>query len=45
MSTDGEGTNSYYHCLVFYEQFTQHDIQYDFDQEGAEIRKLQKERQ
>ena len=34
MSTDAEGSNSYFHCLLFYEQFTRHDIQVDFDQMG-----------
>jgi len=45
MSTDGEGSNSYFHCLVFYEQFTQHDIKHDFDQNSAKYRKEQLARQ
>lgn len=41
MSTDAEGSNSYFHCLIFYEQFTRHDIKVDFDHQGAFMRRQQ----
>ena len=31
MSTDPEGVNAYFHCLIFYEQFSQYEIKHDFD--------------
>lgn len=35
MSTDGDGINAYFHCLIFYEQFTLYDIKKDFDFEAT----------
>ena len=31
MSTDVEGSNSYFHCLVYYELFTKFDVLHDDD--------------
>ena len=31
MSTDSDGHNAYFHCLFFFEQFTNDDIKADFD--------------
>lgn len=31
MSTDGDGVNAYFHCLIFYEQFSLYEIKNDFD--------------
>ena len=38
MSTDENGSNSYFHCLIFYEFFTQSDIISDFDIAAAKHR-------
>ncbi len=35
MSTDGDGINAYFHCLIFYEQFSLYDIKKDFDVEAT----------
>lgn len=35
MSTDGDGINAYFHCLIFYEQFSLYDIKQDFDFEAT----------
>lgn len=32
MSTDAAGINCYYHCMIFYEQFSMNDIMHDFDE-------------
>jgi hypothetical protein len=37
MSTDCDGINAYFHCLVFYEQISS-DLQKDFDKATAESR-------
>lgn len=29
MCTDGEGINSFFHCLIYYEQFSKFDIMHD----------------
>ena len=47
MSTDGDGINAYFHCLIFYEQFSLYDIKKDFDFEAptaAEKLRRQKSR-
>lgn len=31
MATDSDGFTSYFHCLIFYEQFTKDEIKNDFD--------------
>lgn len=31
MSTDGDGVNAYFHCLIFFEQFSLYEIKNDFD--------------
>jgi len=38
MSTDENGSNAYFHCFIFYEQFNMDDIKYDFDPEAASHR-------
>lgn len=38
MSTDENGINAYFHCLIFYEQFSMDDIKFDFDPEAAQNR-------
>ena len=32
MCTDGDGINSYFHCLIYWEKFTLYDIKNDFDE-------------
>ena len=31
MSTDGGGFNSFFHCLIFYEEINEAELLYDFD--------------
>lgn len=38
MSTDENGVNAYFHCLIFHEQFSLEDIQTDFDTIAAQHR-------
>jgi hypothetical protein len=38
MSTDENGINAYFHCLIFHEQFSMDDIKFDFDPEAAQNR-------
>ncbi len=38
MSTEGDGSVSYFHSLIFYEQITQHDIKEDFDHHAARMK-------
>ena len=35
MTTDQDGYNSYFHCLIYYERFTKELINYDFDANTA----------
>jgi len=39
MSTDCDGHNAYFHCLVFFEYFTNEDIKNDFDNVLLESRR------
>ena len=39
MSTDSDGHNAYFHCLLFFEQFTNDDIKNDFDNVLLESRR------
>jgi hypothetical protein len=36
MCTDSEGINSYFHCLIYYEQFSKFQVLHDDDSELAE---------
>ena len=38
MSTEGDGSVSYFHSLIFYEQITNHDIKEDFDHHAARMK-------
>ena len=31
MSTDSDGFNSFFHCLIFYEEINEAEIEMDFD--------------
>ena len=31
MATDGEGVNTYFHCLIYYELFNKFDVLHDDD--------------
>jgi hypothetical protein len=31
MSTDSEGFNSFFHCLIFFDEVNEAEITYDFD--------------
>lgn len=37
MCTDSEGINSYFHCLIFYEQFSKFAILHDDDPKIDEL--------
>lgn len=37
MSTDPEGANQYFHCLMYYEQFTKFDVLHDDDPNIEEV--------
>jgi hypothetical protein len=44
MSTEGDGSVSYFHSLIFYEQITQHDIKEDFDQHAARMKQKMRQK-
>lgn len=45
MSTDGNGINCYFHSLIYWEQFTLHDIKKDYDVDLVNFGKKRTKRQ
>lgn len=45
MSTDGNGINCYFHSLIYWEQFTLHDIKKDYDVDLIDFGKKRTKRQ
>ena len=37
MSTDGGGFNSFFHCLIFYEEINEAELRYAFDVKKVRI--------
>lgn len=44
MSTDKDGQNAFFHCLIFYEKFSAVDLRTDFDPENEKVKKLVRKR-
>ena len=38
MSTSAEGTNAFYHSLIFYEKFNANDLKTDFDSKSEAVK-------
>ena len=44
MSTDSNGFNSFFHCLIFYEEINEAELAYDFDYVTDVLKKNSKHR-
>jgi hypothetical protein len=44
MSTDGEGFNSFFHCLIFFDEMNEAEINFEYEVDTKKLKRMERKK-